>query len=166
MAAARAAFAGAGYDHVGVRELAAAAGVDPAIVIRLFGSKERLFAAVADASFSLDGPFIGSVGGMGARVARMLTGPRGARSEPNDLTFLMHSATSPVAAPILSACLHARFVEPLARQLGGRQAAARAALLTACVLGFATLRVSLGSPSLERPEITARLGAVLQACLC
>jgi AcrR family transcriptional regulator len=43
--AARAAFAGRGYDGVSVRAVARAAGVDPALVHRFHGSKEELFVA-------------------------------------------------------------------------------------------------------------------------
>src|SRR5215510_8536318 len=43
---ARTAFARAGYDGVGVREIAAGAGVTAMLVNRYFGSKEQLFAEV------------------------------------------------------------------------------------------------------------------------
>ena len=43
---ARQAFARAGYDGVGVREIAEGAGVTAMLVNRYFGSKERLFAEV------------------------------------------------------------------------------------------------------------------------
>ena len=43
---ARAAFARAGYDGAGVREIAAGAGVTAMLVNRYFGSKEQLFAEV------------------------------------------------------------------------------------------------------------------------
>ena len=39
-------FAYQGYEHAGVREIAADAGVDAAMVNRYFGSKEGLFAEV------------------------------------------------------------------------------------------------------------------------
>lgn len=43
---ARHAFANAGYDRVGVREIARGAGVTAMLVNRYFGSKEQLFAEV------------------------------------------------------------------------------------------------------------------------
>src|ERR1700710_1843272 len=43
---ARQAFARAGYDGAGVREIAAGAGVTAMLVNRYFGSKEKLFAEV------------------------------------------------------------------------------------------------------------------------
>lgn len=171
VAAARTVFCRAGFDQVGVRELAAAAGVDPAVVIRLFGSKEALFAAVAAGAFALEPPFDGPLEGLGLRIAHHLTTRVAMAGETGDFDgfrFLLWSAASAVAAPILSASLHAGFIGPLARHLGAANAAMRAALLTACVLGFATLRVALTTPAIETapPDLVAeRLGAVLQACL-
>src|SRR5882672_5941043 len=46
LASAREAFARAGYDGAGVREIAQGAGVTAMLVNRYFGSKERLFAEV------------------------------------------------------------------------------------------------------------------------
>jgi AcrR family transcriptional regulator len=43
-----------GYERTTVRSVAAGAGIDPALVIRYFGSKEGLFAAAAE--FTLDLP--------------------------------------------------------------------------------------------------------------
>lgn len=166
LAAARLAFCRAGFDQIGVRELAADAGADPAVVIRLFVSKEALFAAVAADAFGLEPPFDGPLAGLGIRIARFLTGKAEACDDPpafDAFRFLLHSAASPVAAPILSRSLHESFIDPLARHLGGSDAPARAALLAATVLGFVTLRLALASPALE--GATERLGACLQACL-
>ncbi len=171
LAAARRLFCQGGFDQVGVRDLAAAAGVDPAIVIRLFGSKEALFAAVAADAFALEPPFDGPLDGWGLRIAHLLTGKidrMEACTEPDAFDafrFLLHSAASPVAAPILSASLHACFIGPLAAHLGGEAAAVKASLVTACVLGFATLRIALTAPALETGAVPERLGAMLQACL-
>jgi AcrR family transcriptional regulator len=46
--AARQEFAAAGYDGATIRGIAAVAGVDPALVMHYFGSKDRLFAASLD----------------------------------------------------------------------------------------------------------------------
>ena len=60
LVAARSHFSADGYEATGVREIAASAGVNPALVIRHFGSKERLFIDTigADSSWGdvLDGP--------------------------------------------------------------------------------------------------------------
>lgn len=163
LAASRRAFSNAGFDQLGVREIAAQAEVDPAIVIRIFGSKEALFAAVANGAFALEPPFAGPV--TGAAIAKFLTGKsKACEDDFDEFAFLMRSAASPTAAPLLAAALTAGFVAPLAAQLGGKEAQQRATLLTACVLGFSTLRYALGMPHLDAAA-RKRFGAVLQACL-
>ncbi|WP_246795207.1 TetR family transcriptional regulator [Burkholderia perseverans] len=169
-AAARLAFTRAGYDTIGVREIAAEAGIDAAMVPRLFGSKELLFTQIAADAFALEPVFEGPSDGLGERVARYLLGPI-EPAEPDSFdafAFLLRSVGSPVAAPILAAALHADFIEALAARLDGPAAAARAAMITAYVLGFAVLRAALGSPALDAAEpawIVGKLGAAIQACV-
>src|SRR5437868_4121852 len=55
--AARRSFATRGYAHSGMREIAAAAGITPALVVRYFGSKEQLFVAAIDADLGV-APFL------------------------------------------------------------------------------------------------------------
>src|SRR5882757_6321658 len=170
LAAARRGFTRAGYDTVGVREIAADAGVDPAMLSRLFGSKAALFAEIANRAFSLEPAFEGPLEGLGARVARHLLGPieKPPSAEFDEFAFLLRSVGSPVAAPILSRALHAHFVGPLSERMSGEDAELRAALVTAYVLGFAVLRAALGSPVIDDgdPElIVARLGNAIQECL-
>ena len=54
LAAARTRFGADGYERTTLRAVAADVGVDPALVIRYFGSKQDLFAAAAE--FTLDLP--------------------------------------------------------------------------------------------------------------
>jgi AcrR family transcriptional regulator len=170
LAAARIALTRAGYDTVGVREIAEMAGVDPAMVPRLFGSKEAVFTEIADGAFSLEPSFEGPIKGLGERVARHLLEPI-RKTNPgtfDEFEFLLRSVGSPVAAPILSAALHAGFISPLSKRMNGADAQTRAALVTAYIMGFAVLRAGLGSPALNRgnPElIVARLGAAIQSCV-
>ncbi len=170
LAAAKIAFTHAGYDTVGVREIATAANVDPAMVPRLFGSKEALFTIIARQAFSLEPAFEGPIKGLGERVARHLLGPI-PKTDPNvfdEFAFLLRSVGSPIAAPILSAALHEDFIRPLSERMNAPNAEARAALITAYVLGFAVLRAGLGSPAIEsasRDLVVAKLGTAIQACL-
>src|SRR3954468_1292530 len=48
LAAARGRFAADGYERATIRAIAADASIDPAMVMRYFGNKEKLFAAAAD----------------------------------------------------------------------------------------------------------------------
>src|SRR6266566_1168233 len=47
LAAARKHFAASGYERATIRAIARKAGIDPALVMRYFGTKEKLFAAAA-----------------------------------------------------------------------------------------------------------------------
>lgn len=169
--AARIAFCQVGFDHVGVREIAARARTDAAVVIRLFGSKEALFSEVAKDAFDLDPAFQGPRETFGERAARFLLSPTKDVPEPNEFDafqFLLRSSTSPVAAPIVAAKLHGNFVAPLAEMIGGDEAEARAALITAYVLGFTTLRFALTSTALDAsPQefLVEHLGRAIQSCI-
>ncbi|WP_369028272.1 TetR/AcrR family transcriptional regulator, partial [Nocardia farcinica] len=59
LAAARERFAADGYDRATIRAIAGDAGIDPAMVMRYFGNKERLFAAAAE--FDLELPDLTAV---------------------------------------------------------------------------------------------------------
>lgn len=169
--AARNAFCEAGYDHVGMREIAVRASTDAAIVTRLFGSKEALFQEVAAGAFTLEPAFQVPPEEIGSSIAAFLLGPDDglhASDEFDAFRFLLRSAASPVAAPIVSACLHASFIGPLAERLGGEEAQGRAALIASCVLGLSTMRFALMSPVLRSDQVEAlrRLfGAAVQACI-
>ena len=69
LAAARERFAADGYDRATIRAIAAAARIDPSMVMRYYGSKEGLFAAAAE--FELGLPDFGEVPReeVGARAA-------------------------------------------------------------------------------------------------
>jgi len=76
LAAAHQQFLGRGYDAATIRGIAAQAGVDPALVLHYFESKERLFvAALRDALRPMADNFIGeqvpgSMEGLGERLLR------------------------------------------------------------------------------------------------
>lgn len=171
LAAAAKAFSRAGYDAVGVREIAAMADTDPAIVMRLFGSKAGLFEALADHAFGADEIFEGPLETLGKRLASHLMlpiFPVTDTDEIDDFHLLLRSATSLTAAPILSAALHRALIDPLALRIDGKDARVRAALITAQVLGFATLRFALGSPPIEASDqqaTTDHLARLIQLCV-
>ena len=67
-AAARELFAERGYDGASVRAIAAEAGVDPALVIRHFGSKEALFLRTIDTSLGVGAVVEGPIETVGRRL--------------------------------------------------------------------------------------------------
>ncbi|MEU5791206.1 TetR family transcriptional regulator [Micromonospora purpureochromogenes] len=78
LAAARTAFAERGFDAASIRVIAAAAGVDPALVHHYFGSKEELFRATVeipmDPAVLLPAVLAGGVDGVGERLVRTFLG--------------------------------------------------------------------------------------------
>src|SRR5262245_60443350 len=56
LAAARVRFAADGYDRATIRSIAADAGIDPAMVMRYYGTKDKLFAAAAEFDLRLPDP--------------------------------------------------------------------------------------------------------------
>src|SRR3954462_8669572 len=56
LAAAREQFAASGYQAATIRAIATAADIDPAMVMRYFGNKEKLFAAAAAFDLRLPDP--------------------------------------------------------------------------------------------------------------
>jgi len=105
VAAAAARFAAAGYDATSMRQVAAAAGVDPALVRRFFGDKEGLFTAVAaaliDPEAAAAAVAAGPPGQAGERVLRYFLGLLGDIQRPGPLLGLVRSAVTSEHAAIL-----------------------------------------------------------------
>ncbi|GAB3186182.1 TetR family transcriptional regulator [Micromonospora palomenae] len=78
LAAARTTFAERGFDAASIRVIAAAAGVDPALVHHYFGSKEELFRATVeiplDPAALLPVVLAGGADGVGERLVRTFLG--------------------------------------------------------------------------------------------
>lgn len=159
-ASARRLFAVGGYDAVGLREIAVDAGVNAALAIRYFGSKEGLFRAAVE-TFSLLPLLDGPREGLGARFATYLR----AKGEDEDalapLLAMLRSAGSASAMPILREVVETTFVAPLAAWLGGGRADDRARLFAATITGYSLHRYVL-APDVPL-DATDLLGRQLQA---
>lgn len=101
--AARQEFAAAGYDGATIRDIAAAAGVDPALVMHYFGSKDRLFAASLDFPVNppdlIRGMLSGGADGFGERVVGTLVDTWDGIADRSPLIAALRTAmgTGPVA---------------------------------------------------------------------
>jgi AcrR family transcriptional regulator len=148
LTSARQAFARAGYDGAGVREIAKGAGVTAMLVNRYFGSKERLFAeVVADIMTKpiilTDGTLRSAHGG--DEMARALVNLTAAGGAPLDgFRIMCRSAASPRAAEIARKQIEAHYQKALTSALAGEYAAERAALLLAVVAGVQIMRQMIG----------------------
>jgi AcrR family transcriptional regulator len=164
LAAARERFAADGYDRATIRGIAAAARIDPSMVMRYFGSKEGLFAAAAEFELGL-----ADLAGM----AREDVGARAAayfleRWEDDDSlqALLRVGATNEAAAARLRAIFADQLAPVVARVARpGVDVATRAGLVASQVLGVALTRYVLRLPpvaTMGRDELVAWIGPTLQ----
>jgi AcrR family transcriptional regulator len=169
LTSAREAFARAGYDGVGVREIAEGAGVTAMLVNRYFGSKEQLFAEVA--ADIMARPLILTRDTLnsrqaGAEMAAALVKLTAAGGEPLDgFRIMLLSASSAVAAEIGREQIEANYHKVLTRALDGEHAPQRAALLLAFVAGVQVMRQMIGLSALAEcpPQLLVKiLGPVFQ----
>src|SRR5262249_30208565 len=141
---ARQAFARAGYDAAGVREIAKGAGVTAMLVNRYFGSKEQLFAeAVAEsmATTSVLVPEILKSGASGEAVAAALVGITRAGDAPLEgFQIMLRSASSERAAQIGREQIERHHQKNIAAALSGELAAQRAAVMISVIAGFQLMR--------------------------
>lgn len=169
LAAAREQFALHGYQAATIRSIAAAAAIDPAMVMRYFGNKEGLFAAAAE--FDLRLPDFSA-------LPREAVGPAMVehfldRWEGDDtLMVLLRSAvTNPDANARLQAIFGSQVAPQIARLTGEPRAAAaaRAGLVASQILGVALCRYVLKLPpmvAMKRQELVRRVGATVQGYVC
>jgi len=163
LASARHAFARAGYDGAGVREIAEGAGVTAMLVNRYFGSKEKLFAEVVAEIMTrpiiLTGDRLKSARG-GAEMAGALVNLTTSGGAPLDgFQIMCRSAASARAAEIGRAQIEAHYHKMLTAALPGKHAAERAALLLAFVAGVQIMRQMIGLSALATcpPAILTRI---------
>jgi AcrR family transcriptional regulator len=167
LAAARERFAAEGYERATIRAIAADAGIDPTMVMRYYGNKEKLFAAAADVDLELPDLTAVPSDQVGTRLARHFLD----RWEHDEAmaALLRAGATNEAAAQRMRAILVAQLVPVVAAVCPDpSQAPARAALVASQVLGAALCRyVLVLSPFAEMPpeDVTAWLGPTLQRYL-
>lgn len=168
LAAAREQFAASGYQAATIRAIAAAAGVDPALVIRYYGNKEQLFAAAAEFDLRLPDLAEAPRGTAGTALVRHFLD----RWEEDEtlMALLRAASTNAAAAERMQAIFAKQVVPAIARATGDtpRAAATRAGLIATQMLGLALCRYVLALPPvarMPREEIIRRVGATVQAYL-
>ena len=165
--AARERFAADGYERATIRAIATDAAIDPSMVMRYFGSKERLFAAAA--AFELRLPDLASM--PRDEVGARLIGHFYDRWEGDEsLLVLLRTGVSNENVAARMRDIFAAQLGPMAMALcdDPAEAAERAALTSTQVLGFALCRYILKLPpivTMDRATIVRRLGPVLQGYL-
>ncbi|MGP4014550.1 TetR/AcrR family transcriptional regulator [Saccharopolyspora sp. 5N708] len=147
------AFTRHGYDGVGVREIAQAAGVTAMLVNRYFGSKEQLFAEVVDVAFAPRSVVTDDPATLSRDVAELLVAKTAPEAEQLDPYLLMlRSAGNPRSAEIIRAGIERHVERHLTEVLPGKRLAERAELFLSLIAGFWLMRRILGTRGLQRAD--------------
>src|SRR5205809_2273376 len=146
--AARRQFAEAGYELTSIRSIATDAGVNAALVVHFFGSKEQLFRAAVAWPFDPAelGPRILDRGpaGLGERVARtFFTVWDDPETGPQLLALLRSAMTNENFARLLREFVVTQLFQPMMDVVEGSDRALREELAAAHLLGGAILRLVL-----------------------
>jgi AcrR family transcriptional regulator len=163
------AFSLRGYGDVGVREIAAAAACDTALIRRYFGSKAGLFeealAQALDVAPLLDGPRAS----FGARTVRFFMRDRKARVQP--IPMMIFATSDPVSRSIAMRLLERQVVEPIVTWLGTEDARTCAARISMLCSGYFIYNQILpieggksGEPDCADEWLAAQLQQIVDRC--
>lgn len=169
---ARRLFAEEGYERASMRAIARDAGVDPALIVHYFGSKEGML--VEALRLPLDPAQVTAgitdlpADQRGAALVRMLLGVW-ERPEIRDhlLGMLRTAASHPLARATLARTLHDA-LQPVVASLATDQPERRSALVITQMAGLAITRYMLGIPevvALDVDELVADVGGTIQRYL-
>ncbi|MCR6031050.1 TetR family transcriptional regulator [Nocardioides sp. zg-579] len=164
--AARRRFQAGGYAATSVRAVAADAGVDAALVIRHFGSKEQLFLETVDVEGAFEQALDGPLDRLGERLVALVLDDRLGRVFRTTYRAMIRATDSDQVRAHLLAAMDATLAAPLAERLSGPDVALRARLVAAQVGGLleavAILEdpVVLGAPG---EQLVRWYGAAVQA---
>lgn len=170
LAVARRGFATRGYEATSLRAIATEAGVDPALVIHYFGSKEGLFTAATGMPASLPELFSGFAGlPVRDRVQALVRGYLemvDSDESRNAIIALVRSAVSnETAAATLRDFMTAQLLPVIVAMTDEPDAQLRASLVAAQLIGTAMLRHVLRVEPLARAthdEIVALMAPVIE----
>jgi AcrR family transcriptional regulator len=133
LAAAQQAFSGSGYSQVGIRDIAAIADVNSALLLRYFGSKSALFEAALIDAMRLDDVLTGDRARLGVRLMHVFLDRR-LEIRPPALIGL--SLGDPDARDIAARVTQTHVIQPMARWLGPPDAHARSLEIFMLAMGF------------------------------
>lgn len=164
--AARRLFAERGHAATTVRDVAAAAGVDPALVIRYFGSKDELFVRAADFELNLPALAKANPAQAGEALVRHFLGIWEGSQANMGMAVLLRSAASNEMSRQKLLEVFAGEVLPAIAKLGPRSSAERrAALVATQLLGLALCRYVLRIPAVTQmkpEEVVKFIGPTIQ----
>ena len=148
--AARELFLANGYNAIGLREVAARAGVDVTLVRRYFGSKQRLFTEATDVSENVEEIRSAADDALGRKMIARVLGVR--RDVDAPLFALLRSSGDPSVVARLNAQLDEGLTRNLAQRIAADNSRIRADMVAALLLGIGVQRVLLK----KKPMSSAR----------
>ncbi|MBH5147336.1 TetR/AcrR family transcriptional regulator [Rhodococcus erythropolis] len=164
LTAAKALFAERGYASTTIKDIAVAAGYSPALVMKIYGSKARLYSAAIPSAPPMDeDPNADATGNIGCQLVERLVARR--ESDETDpwamLAVHVHEAPDPDAA---RAEIKERY--GIARRIGDTEPGlVRSQVVVSLLLGLATgMRTLelLGEDSLSSKDLIRRYGSLIQ----
>ena len=171
--AARATFGDVGYERATIRAIAAAAGVDPALVHHYFGTKEGLFIAAmqlpVNPAEALRGVLAEGLDGAGERMVRFFLSVWDApENQPALMSMLRAALTNERAFTMLREFAGRAVIGAVAGAMPGPDAVLRASLIGAHMMGIAVLRYGVGLEPLASAtpdQIVSLVGPRIQSYL-
>ena len=165
--AARELFAEVGFERATIRGVASRAGIDPALVMQYFGSKEGLFGAAARWSHEHETVLGASREELPAAALADLMAKFETAGDREAAVALMRSClTHPEAVRIMRDEVMCERATAIADTLGGADAELRASLIGACMIGLAMARYVLEIPGVAnapREDVERLMEPVLRA---
>jgi AcrR family transcriptional regulator len=171
--AARRRFAEVGYERATIRAIAEDAGVDPALVLHFFDSKQKLFASVMALPFEpetvMEEILAGPRSQIGLRLARFAVTTLEQPDSQRVLTGILRAAASePEAARLVRERLAERIIGAITEGLGVPDARLRASLVSSQTVGLVMARYIIRVEplaSLDPETVIAALAPNLQRYL-
>jgi AcrR family transcriptional regulator len=171
--AAREAFADHGFNGATVRDIAKRAGVDPALVLQFFDSKEGVFVAAMELPFESE-QVVATIlsadrGRLGETMVRTFVGLwDDAEIGPRMLALVRSAATHELAAARLRELVETQILGPVAHAFDAPDAPLRASLIGSQLigLGFARYVLKLEPLASAPPDtLAAALGPTIERYL-
>jgi AcrR family transcriptional regulator len=171
--AATSSFAENGYDRATIRAIATRAGVDPALVIHYFGSKEALFTAALELTLRPGDVFARGVAAgpdqLGATIVRtFLEAWEPPQARVRLMAMLRSAMTNETAMDMIRDLLVREVFGPITAALGAPDAQLRATLVGSQFMGLSVMRYigrfePLASASVD--DLVAAIGPTVQRYL-
>jgi AcrR family transcriptional regulator len=169
LAAARASFGELGFRGTTIRSVAAAAGVDPALVHHYFGTKDDLFVAALEIPVDpreVMAPVVAAgPDGAGERLLRAFLGVWDDPAVQPGLLALARSLLGDDSGPMVRDAFIPVVVGPVLAQLVADRPEERIPLVASQIIGLVVTRYVIALPAVAQApaeDLVARIGPVLQ----